>query len=109
MDRNNNSPLRPLAQMLRRDETKEERRLWNDFLRTFPVKFSRRKEIGPYTIDFYCAKAKLVIELDGTGREGDVRERGAYLSGQGLRVLRYAVSDLARDFDGVCEDILRYF
>ena len=46
--------------------TKEERHLWYDFLRTYPAKFSRQKVLGRYIVDFYCAKARLVIELDGS-------------------------------------------
>ena len=47
--------------------TKEEKHLWYDFLRTYPVRFSRQKILGTYIADFYCAEAKLVIELDGSG------------------------------------------
>ena len=46
--------------------TKEEKHLWNDFLRTYPIRFMRQKIIGRYIADFYCAKANLVIELDGS-------------------------------------------
>ena len=46
--------------------TKEERHLWYDFLRTLPVNFYRQKVLGSYIVDFYCASAKLVIELDGS-------------------------------------------
>ena len=44
-----------------------ERKLWYDFLRNYPVRFQRQKAIGNYIVDFYCAKAGLVIELDGGG------------------------------------------
>ena len=44
--------------------TDEERKLWYTFLRDFPVRFLRQKVIDDYIVDFYCAKAKLVIELD---------------------------------------------
>ena len=47
--------------------TKEEKHLWYDFLRFYPIRFSRQKVLGQYIADFYCAKAKLVIELDGGG------------------------------------------
>ena len=46
--------------------TKEERRLWFDYLRTYPVRFSRQKVLGRYIADFYCAQAGLVLELDGS-------------------------------------------
>ena len=55
----------PLAKTLRKNMTPWERRLWYDFLRNYPVRFQRQKAIGNYIADFYCAKARLVIELDG--------------------------------------------
>ena len=45
--------------------TREEKHLWYDFLRDFPVRFVRQKVIGHYIADFYCAKARLVVEVDG--------------------------------------------
>ena len=113
MNQNRNPHLTPFAQKLRRDMTKEERRLWYDCLRQLPVTFHRQKVIGPYIVDFYCAQAKLVVELDGSqhyeaaGVVSD-RERDAYLSGLGLRVLRYSNADVNRRFDGVCGNILKH-
>ena len=66
MQSKHNKELTPLAKQLRREMTKEERHLWYDFLRTYPVQFSRQKVLGRYIVDFYSAKAKLVIELDGS-------------------------------------------
>ena len=57
--------LTPRARDLRRNMTAEERHLWYDFLRGYPVRFLRQKIIDGYIADFYCAKAQLVIELDG--------------------------------------------
>ena len=93
--------------------TKEERHLWYDFLKGLPIMVHRQKVIGPYIVDFYIAKAKLVIELDGSqhyeeaGMKAD-RDRDAYLNSLGLRVLRYSNLDVNRNFNGVCEDILRH-
>ena len=93
--------------------TKEERHLWYDFLRALPVNVNRQKIIGPYIVDFYCARAKVVIELDGSqlyedaGKKAD-QERDAYLTSLGLRVLRYSNYDVNQNFSGVCEDILKY-
>ena len=56
----------PLAKQLRKDQTPWERKLWYDFLRTCPCRFQRQKTIGPYIVDFYCAAARLAIELDGS-------------------------------------------
>ena len=90
--------------------TKEERRLWYDFLKPLPVNVHRQKVIGKYIADFYIAQAKLVIELDGSqhyeneGLDAD-RERDAYFAEKGLCVLRYANSDVNHHFQAVCEDI----
>ncbi len=60
-----NPDLTDSAKILRKGMTKEERRLWYDFLRSYPVRFLRQKIIDNYIVDFYCASAKLIIELDG--------------------------------------------
>ena len=112
MNQTNNPKLRKNAQKLRRDMTKEERRLWYDFLKQLPVTINRQKVIGPYIVDFYCASAKLVIELDGSqhyekdGAASD-RERDSALNGFGISVVRYSNDDINRNFNGVCTDLLR--
>ncbi len=105
-----NEQLIPRAKQLRKDMTKEERRLWYDYLRAYPVKFSRQKVMGNYIVDFYCAEAKLVIELDGSQHyEPDAAkkdaERTAFLEQYGLRVLRFANNEVNENFRGVCEYI----
>ena len=113
MNKTHNPSLRPFAQKLRRDMTAEERKLWYFFLKQLPMTFNRQKVIGPYIVDFYCAGAKLVVELDGSqhyeglGVDHD-RVRDEYLTGLGLRVLRYTNVDVHRNFNGVCEDILKH-
>ena len=62
-----NKKLVDNARTLRKNMTPEERHLWYDFLRTYPVRFSRQKVLGRYIADFYCAEAKPIIELDGSG------------------------------------------
>ena len=110
MNQTNNPNLRPFAQKLRRNMTKEERHLWYDFLRQLPLTFNRQKVIGPYIADFYCADAKLVIELDGSqhfeeeGLASD-QKRDAHFAQLGIRVLRYSNLDVNHNFAGVCEDI----
>ncbi len=107
-----NSKLTPNAKKLRREMTKEERHLWYDFLRNLPIRVHRQKIIGPYIVDFYIASAKIVIELDGgqhyeeAGQEQD-RQRDAYLTENGLTVLRYSNTDIKQNFQGVCEQILQ--
>ena len=98
------------AKALRKNMTKEERHLWYDFLRDYPVNFTRQKIIGPYIIDFYCPKANLVIELDGSQHYEDetIRkdaERTAFLEQFHLTVLRIPNSEIHSNFQGVCQHI----
>ena len=93
MERKHNKYIVPAARTLRKNMTDEEKHLWYDFLRTYPVRFSRQKILGRYIADFYCAKANLVIELDGSqhfedgGIAYDAR-RDSYLAEYGLRIIR---------------------
>ena len=108
-----NAQLVPLAKELRKEMTKEERHLWYDFLRSYPVRFSRQKVLGKYIADFYSAQAKLIVELDGSqhyekqGLAADT-ERDHYMRSIGLTVLRYSNLDVNRNFSGVCQDILNH-
>ena len=76
--------MRTHARTLRRNATPEENHLWYDFLRTYPLQFRRQAPFGRYIVDFYCAGARLAVELDGSqhydgaGPEQD-RERTEYL------------------------------
>ena len=102
----------PLAKSLRKNMTPWERKLWYDFLRKYPIRFQRQKAIGNYIADFYCAKAGLVIELDGGGHytpEQVKRDklRTTDLESMNLRVIRICNSDIDRNFSGVCEYIDR--
>jgi len=105
-----NSKLTSNARKLRRDQTKEEALLWYNFLRHSPHRFHRQYVIGDYIVDFYCHKAKLVIELDGSQHFEPEKvkkdaERTAYLQAKGLRVLRFTNLDVLRNFREVCEVI----
>ena len=98
------------AKALRKNMTKEERHLWYDFLRDYPVNFTRQKIIGPYIVDFYCPKANLVIELDGSQHYEDetIRkdaERTAFLEQFHLTVLRFPNNAVNGNFEGVCTAI----
>ena len=102
--------LTPRAKELRRDMTPEERRLWYDFLKDYPVRFLRQKVIDGYIVDFYCASAKIAIELDGSqhytqaGVEYD-EERDRLLQAWGIEVIRFP-NDVLRDkFEETCRDI----
>ena len=88
-----NNDLLENARELRREMTPQERKLWYLFLRKYPVKFYKQRIIGPYIVDFYCASAKLVVEIDGSqhydvaGQAYDAK-RTEYLTKLGLRVVR---------------------
>ncbi len=100
----------PLAKTLRKNMTPWERKLWYEFLRCYPIRFQRQKSIGNYIVDFYCAKARLVIELDGGGHyEPEPKEkddiRTNELENMDLTVLRICNLDIDYNFNGVCEYI----
>ena len=110
MQYKHNKQLVPLAKQLRKEMTKEERHLWYDFLRTYPIRFSRQKVLGKYIADFYSAEAKLVIELDGSQHYEDCNTikdaaRTAFLEDYGLTVLRIPNNEISRNFRGVCDYI----
>ena len=105
--KNYNKANIPLAKALRKNMTPWERKLWYGFLRNYPVRFQRQKAIGNYITDFYCAKANLVIELDGSQHyedEGLVNDekRTEYLEQYGIKVVRISNLDVLKKFEGVC-------
>ena len=108
--RKHNKHLVPQAKSLRKNMTKEERHLWYDFLRNYHIRVMRQKIIGRYIVDFYCASARLVIELDGSQhydpetRTAD-EERSRFLNGYGIEVIRIPNNEIFRNFNGVCEYI----
>ena len=110
MEGKRNGELVSRARELRRDMTKEERRLWFDYLRTYPVRFSRQKVLGRYIAYFYCAQAGLVLELDGSQhyepeeQEKDA-QRTAYLEKYSIHVVRIPNNEVTGNFRGVCEYI----
>ena len=110
MQSKHNKQLVPFAKQLRRNMTKEERHLWYDYLRTYPVRFLRQKVLGKFVADFYSAEAKLVIELDGSQHyegsniEKDA-ERTAFLEDYGLKIMRIPNNGVSRNFRGVYEYI----
>ena len=109
-----NTKLKGNAQTLRKQMTKEERKLWYDFLRDLPVRFNRQKPIGSYVVDFYSYQAQLVVELDGSQHydsEQSIlydKKRDAYLESLGLTVMRFTNRDIRQRFDSVCEHIYRF-
>lgn len=112
MDRKYNKALVSPAKHLRKNMTPEERHLWYDFLRSYPIRFSRQKILGKYIADFYCAQAKLVIELDGSQHFDEAglaydAQRDAFLQGYDITVLRSPNNEVNHNFQGVCEHIAR--
>ena len=104
--------LKPRARTLRRDPSLAERRLWYEFLRALPAKFTRQKPLGHYIADFYCASQLLVIELDGDSHFNDRAQRyderrTAHLGAEGIRVLRFTNTEVMQNFEGVCARILQ--
>ena len=105
-----NKKLKPVSQNLRKSSTKEENLLWYNFLRLYKPQFRRQYVIGNYIVDFYCHKAKLVVELDGSQHyknrniEKDT-ERTAFLAGYGITVIRIPNNEVIQNFRGVCEYI----
>ena len=105
-----NDALLPFAKQLRREMTPHERKLWYLFLRNYPVKIYKQRIIDSYIVDFYCASAKLVIEIDGsqhfeeTGKNRDL-VRDQKLQELGLHILRFSNREIDREFRAVCEKI----
>ncbi len=105
-----NPDNKKLAKNLRQNMTPWERKLWYLFLNRYPVRFQRQKCIDQYIVDFYCFKAKLVVELDGSGhytpenQEAD-EHKTSVLEKYGLKVIRFCNLDVDRNFSGVCSVI----
>ena len=110
MERKHNIKLTGNAQALRKNMTKEERHLWYDFLRPYPVRFLRQKVIDHYIVDFYCHEARLIIELDGSQhyeQEGLLKDkiRTEKIESRNLTVIRIPNNEINQNFRGVCEYI----
>ena len=99
-----------LAKYLRKSATPQENHLWYDFLSKYVIRFQRQKAIDNFIADFYCHKAKLIIEIDGsqhyssTGRQED-EFRTEILAGYDLKVIRFTNRQINTNFRGVCEYI----
>ncbi|MBQ4107906.1 MAG: endonuclease domain-containing protein [Clostridia bacterium] len=113
MNEKSNKYLTDISQTLRKSMTPEEKHLWYDFLKHLPLTINRQKVIGQYVVDFYCANAKIVIELDGSQHytESAIKKdekRDKFLNEFGITVLRYSNYDINTNFKGVCNDILNH-
>ena len=105
-----NANLLNVAKILRRNMTSQEKHLWYDFLRYYPVKVYKQRIIDNYIADFYCHKARLVIEIDGSqhsAQQGVVHdeERTEAMKRYGLFVLRFSNRAVDENFNRVCQII----
>ena len=99
-----------LAKNLRKNATPQENHLWYDFLSKYEIRFQRQKAIDNFIADFYCHKAKLIIEIDGSQHyteEGKQKDefRDEILEGYDLRVIRFTNRQINTNFRSVCEYI----
>ena len=104
--------LKRSSQSLRRDPSPAERKLWYEFLRALPTKFTRQKPLGHYIADFYCASERLAIEVDGDSHYSDGAQqyderRTMQIQAEGVKVVRFTNAEVMQDFEGVCAAILR--
>ena len=94
------------AKSLRKNMTPWERKLWHCFLKTYPIRFQRQKQIDKYIVDFFCAKAHLIIELDGGGHyepqaQKEDKNRTIQLEKYGYKVIRFCNRDVDKNFYSV--------
>ena len=102
-----NRTLKDRASAMRKDMTQEERKLWYQYLRSYPVKFRRQRIQAPFILDFYCREAALAIEIDGSQHYTDYgriydKWRTNPIEREGISVLRFSNGDIRDRFDGVC-------
>ena len=99
-----------LAKNLRKNATPQENHLWYDFLSKYKIRFQRQKTIDDFIADFYCYKARLIIEIDGSQHyttEGKQKDefRTEILAGYDLKIIRFTNRQIDQNFRGVCEYI----
>ena len=110
MERKHNPALTQNARILRKNMTKEEKHLWYDFLKTYPVRFLRQKVIDNYIVDFYCHQARIIIELDGSQHyspDGKIYDkiRTEFFEERNLKVIRIPNIQVTNNFEGICNYI----
>lgn len=112
MPRNKQERDVSLARTLRQQLSLPEVLLWQHLRRAENVKFRRQHPIGRYVLDFYCARSKVCIEIDGIGHEmGDQAERDRvrdrWLAAQGIEVVRVPAAEVLRSPGEVAEVLVR--
>ena len=88
----------------------QEKKLWYQFLKKYPVRFNRQRPIDKFVVDFYSSKANLVIELDGSqhyeeNKKREDEERTRIINSYGIDILRFSNHDIDTNFEGVCMQI----
>jgi very-short-patch-repair endonuclease len=102
-----NKNLKEISKNLRGNLTEAERCLWTRLrLKHLGHVFYRQKPIGEYIVDFYCPKARLVVEVDGgqhftAETAGNDRVRDEYMRSLGLTILRFSNSEVLKNTDSV--------
>ena len=102
-----NNNLLNIAKSLRRNMTRQEKHLWYDYLQHYPIKIYKQRIIDNFVVDFYCHKARLAIEIDGSehysieGKTYDESRTGV-IEKYGVIVLRFSNLDIDDKFEGVC-------
>lgn len=95
------------ARELRKNMTPAEKKLWYDYLRSFPYRVLRQRPIAWFIVDFYCPALKWVIEVDGDshftpeGQRYD-QERSRVLESYGLKIIRFTNDQVMNEFEAVC-------
>ena len=105
-----NKKLKGISSSLRKNATPEENKLWYEFLRTYSVRVNRQRIIGDYIADFYCSKAKLIIEIDGSQHfyeKSAVKDkiRTEFFESLGIKVIRFQNDEINQCFYEVCTRI----
>ena len=98
------------ARELRKEATHAEQLLWNELRgnKFHGAKFRRQHPIGKYILDFYCAQAKLAIEVDGAvhaARQEEDAWREKVIGTHGIRFLRFSNEEIENDLERVLEQI----
>lgn len=105
-----NADMTNNARQLRKNMTESERKLWYCYLKDCGVRFYKQKQIESYIVDFYCARAKVVIEVDGDSHFNEDalnydKERTKVLERYGLSIIRFTYIDIKYRFQEVCSSI----
>jgi len=96
------------ARELRNNPTREENHLWYDYLRNYPIRFYRQRNLGDVVVDFYCKKAKLAINISEYIHErndSSYEEKKRYLADSGIQLLTFDEKLIWHNFSYVCRVI----